>query len=127
MRKIILEKRIEMQKFKLEIKLHQIINPQILLLNQWVKLEKENQESVSRVVRKLSGISVRLPLVEGAKVLPFYLIFFLVISTYVMCVYIYIYIPFHLSLPPTFFLLVCAWVEIILLCVCVSAVSHLFF
>ncbi|KAF3958082.1 hypothetical protein CMV_016965, partial [Castanea mollissima] len=67
MRKIILEKRIEMQKFKLEIKLHQIINPQILLLNQWVKLEKENQESVSRVVRKLSGISVRLPLVEGAK------------------------------------------------------------
>ncbi|XP_065630200.1 QWRF motif-containing protein 7 isoform X2 [Quercus suber] len=67
MRKIILEKRIEMQKFILEIKLHQIINPQILLLNQWAKLEKKNQESVSRVVRKLSGISVRLPLVEGAK------------------------------------------------------------
>ncbi|KAM4075831.1 hypothetical protein ACJW30_12G018800 [Castanea mollissima] len=67
MRRIILEKRIEMQKFKLEIKLHQIINPQILLLNQWAKLEKKNQESVSRVVRKLSGISVRLPLVEGAK------------------------------------------------------------
>ncbi|XP_030936002.1 QWRF motif-containing protein 7 [Quercus lobata] len=67
LRKAILEKRIEMQKFKLEIKLHQIINPQILLLNQWAKLEKNNQESVSRVVRKLSGISVRLPLVEGAK------------------------------------------------------------
>ncbi|XP_050253920.1 QWRF motif-containing protein 7 isoform X2 [Quercus robur] len=67
LRKAILEKRIEMQKFKLEIKLHQIINPQILLLNQWAKLEKKNQESVSRVVRKLSGISVRLPLVEGAK------------------------------------------------------------
>ncbi|KAK9994986.1 hypothetical protein SO802_024689 [Lithocarpus litseifolius] len=67
MRKTILEKRIEMQKCKLEIKLHQIINPQILLLNQWAKLEKKNQESVSRVVRKLSGISVRLPLVEGAK------------------------------------------------------------
>ncbi|KAK7851696.1 qwrf motif-containing protein 7 [Quercus suber] len=49
MRKIILEKRIEMQKFILEIKLHQIINPQILLLNQWAKLEKKNQESVSRV------------------------------------------------------------------------------
>ena len=107
LRKAILEKRIEMQKFKLEIKLHQIINPQILLLNQWAKLEKKNQESVSRVVRKLSGISVRLPLVEGAKVLPFYLLFFGSIYVYYVCVYIYIYIyiPFHLSLPPTFFLL----------------------
>ena len=104
LRKAILEKRIEMQKFKLEIKLHQIINPQILLLNQWAKLEKKNQESVSRVVRKLSGISVRLPLVEGAKVLPFYLIFFGSIYD-MLSVCIYIYIPFHLSLPPTFFLL----------------------
>ena len=103
LRKAILEKRIEMQKFKLEIKLHQIINPQILLLNQWAKLEKKNQESVSRVVRKLSGISVRLPLVEGAKVLPFYLLFFGSIYVYYVCVHIYI--PFHLSLPPTFFLL----------------------
>ncbi|GMY07834.1 QWRF motif-containing protein 7 isoform X1 [Fagus crenata] len=68
MRKSILEKRIQMQKLKLEIKLHQIINPQIILLNQWAnKLEKRNQESVSRVARKLLGISVRLPLVQGAK------------------------------------------------------------
>lgn len=68
MRKSILEKRIQMQKLKLEIKLHQIINPQIILLNQWAnKLEKRNQESVSRVARKLLGKSVRLPLVQGAK------------------------------------------------------------
>ena len=100
LRKAILEKRIEMQKFKLEIKLHQIINPQILLLNQWAKLEKKNQESVSRVVRKLSGISVRLPLVEGAKVLPFYLLFFGSIYVYYVCVYIYSFS----SLPPTYFL-----------------------
>ena len=99
LRKAILEKRIEMQKFKLEIKLHQIINPQILLLNQWAKLEKKNQESVSRVVRKLSGISVRLPLVEGAKVLPFYLLFFGSIYVYYVCVYIYSFS----SLPPTYF------------------------
>ena len=100
LRKAILEKRVEMQKFKLEIKLHQIINPQILLLNQWAKLEKKNQESVSRVVRKLSGISVRLPLVEGAKVLPFYLLFFGSIYVYYVCVCIYSFS----SLPPTYFL-----------------------
>jgi hypothetical protein len=76
MRKSILEKRIQMQKLKLEIKLHQIINPQIILLNQWAnKLEKRNQESVSRVARKLLGISVRLPLVQGAKVILFSFLF----------------------------------------------------
>ncbi|PON53145.1 QWRF family [Trema orientale] len=67
MRNSIMEKRIELQKLKHEIKLYQILNPQILLLNQWAKLERRNQESVGKLVTKLSGISVKLPLIHGAK------------------------------------------------------------
>ncbi|XP_024028501.1 QWRF motif-containing protein 7 [Morus notabilis] len=61
------EKRIQLQKLTLEIKLYEILNPQILLLNEWTKLERRNQESVGKLVTKLSGLSVRLPLVRGAK------------------------------------------------------------
>lgn len=58
----------QMQKLKHEIKVYQILNPQIFLLNEWGKLDRKNQESVSRLVRKLSGISNTLPLVHDAKV-----------------------------------------------------------
>ena len=64
-----MEKKIELQGLKHEIKLYQILNPQILLLNEWAKLERRNQESVGKLVTKLSGISVKLPLIYGAKVL----------------------------------------------------------
>lgn len=64
-----MEKRIQVQKLKHDIKLYQILNPQILLLNDWAKLEGRNQESVGKLVTKLSGISVKLPLIHGAKVL----------------------------------------------------------
>ncbi|KAG6715795.1 hypothetical protein I3842_04G013800 [Carya illinoinensis] len=67
MRKTIVEKKIQMQRLKLEIKSYQIINPQMFLLNEWSRLERKNQESVSRLARKLLGLSVRLPLVQGAK------------------------------------------------------------
>lgn len=67
-RNFILEKRMQMQKLKHEIKVYQILNPQIFLLNEWGKLDRKNQESVSRLVRKLSGISNTLPLVHDAKV-----------------------------------------------------------
>ncbi|KAG7981747.1 hypothetical protein I3843_04G013300 [Carya illinoinensis] len=67
MRKTIVEKKIQMQRLKLEIKSYQIINPQMSLLNEWSRLERKNQESVSRLARKLLGLSVRLPLVQGAK------------------------------------------------------------
>ncbi|PON51031.1 QWRF family [Parasponia andersonii] len=67
MRNSIMEKRIELLKLKHEIKLYQILNPQILLLNEWSKLERRNQESVGKLVAKLSGISVKLPLIHGAK------------------------------------------------------------
>ncbi|GMN41008.1 hypothetical protein TIFTF001_010224 [Ficus carica] len=67
MRNSIVEKRLQVQKLKWEIKLYEILNPHILLLNEWTKLERRNQESVGKLVTKLSGISVRLPLIHGAK------------------------------------------------------------
>ncbi|KAM1029245.1 hypothetical protein COP1_041805 [Malus domestica] len=66
-RNFILDKRIQVQKLKHEIKVYQILNPQIFLLNEWGKLDKKNQESMSRLVRKLSGISNTIPLVNDAK------------------------------------------------------------
>ncbi|KAE8022343.1 hypothetical protein FH972_008148 [Carpinus fangiana] len=67
MRKSIVEMQIQMERVKLEIKVYQIINPQIFLLNKWAKLERRNQESVCRMTKKLSSLSIRLPLVHGAK------------------------------------------------------------
>ncbi|KAF3433165.1 hypothetical protein FNV43_RR24267 [Rhamnella rubrinervis] len=67
LRNSITEKRLQMQKLIHEIKLLQILKPQVVLLNQWTKLEKRNQESVGKLVNKLCGISIRLPLVNGAK------------------------------------------------------------
>ncbi|KAJ0043491.1 hypothetical protein Pint_17187 [Pistacia integerrima] len=66
MRNSILEKRIQVQKLKYEIKLCQILNPQIRLLNEWSQLDGKNCEAVSRVTRKLSALSVKVPF-EDAK------------------------------------------------------------
>lgn len=63
-----LEKRIQLDKLIHEIKLHQIIGPQLCLLNEWAKLEAKNHGAVSRVIRKLSAILGRVPLNEDAKV-----------------------------------------------------------
>ncbi|XVE56401.1 hypothetical protein DITRI_Ditri04bG0005900 [Diplodiscus trichospermus] len=62
-----LEKRILLQKLIHEIKLYQIVGPQVCLLNEWMKLEGKNYEAVSRVIRKLSAILVRVPLIQDAK------------------------------------------------------------
>lgn len=69
MRNRILEKRIEVEKLRREIKLCRIIFPQISLLKQWAKLDKRNQESVGSLASLLSTLSLRLPLLHGAKVL----------------------------------------------------------
>ncbi|XP_057475933.1 LOW QUALITY PROTEIN: QWRF motif-containing protein 7 [Actinidia eriantha] len=67
LRNSILEKRMQAQRLQHEIKLHEIINPQISLLKEWAQLETKNSEAVGRVTRKLSAISIRLPLVQEAK------------------------------------------------------------
>lgn len=68
MRNLILEKKIEVQKFQHEIKLCQIVNPQIRLLNDWAKLEGKNIEAVGRVTRKLSALCVKIPCDDDVQV-----------------------------------------------------------
>ncbi|KAE8710656.1 hypothetical protein F3Y22_tig00110319pilonHSYRG00071 [Hibiscus syriacus] len=62
-----LEKRILLEKLNHEIKLREIVGPQLRLLNEWLKLEAKNFEAVSRVIRKLSAILVRVPLIQETK------------------------------------------------------------
>ncbi|KAG7011507.1 QWRF motif-containing protein 7, partial [Cucurbita argyrosperma subsp. argyrosperma] len=50
-----------------EIKLYRIIFPQVTLLKQWAKLDKRNQESVGCLASVLSNLSLKLPLLHGAK------------------------------------------------------------
>ncbi|XP_038888647.1 QWRF motif-containing protein 7 [Benincasa hispida] len=68
MRNRILEKRIEVEKLRKEIKLYRIIFPQVSLLKQWAKLDKRNQESIGSLASVLSTLSLRLPLLHGAKI-----------------------------------------------------------
>ncbi|XP_038685808.1 QWRF motif-containing protein 7 [Tripterygium wilfordii] len=67
MRNSIKEKQIHLQKLKHNITLDQILLPQLYLLNEWAKLEGRNCEAVSRLATKLSGLSLKIPLVHGAK------------------------------------------------------------
>lgn len=68
MRNLILEKKIEVHKLQHEIKLCQIVNPQIRLLNDWAKLEGKNIEAVGRVTRKLSALCVKIPCDDDVQV-----------------------------------------------------------
>ncbi|XP_019200375.1 PREDICTED: QWRF motif-containing protein 7 [Ipomoea nil] len=67
MRKFIAEKRMKMQQLKHEIKLKRIFNSQGGLLKDWAKVEAKSSEAVGRVARKLSAISICLPLVDEAQ------------------------------------------------------------
>ena len=73
MRKSIVDERIELQRLKHEIKLLQIVKPEMSLLNEWAKMEKNYYEAVGKLATKLWAHATRLPLREGAKVyLNFY-------------------------------------------------------
>ncbi|OIT40326.1 PREDICTED: QWRF motif-containing protein 7 [Nicotiana attenuata] len=67
MRNFTAEKRIQVQKLKHEIKINRIMNSQGRLLREWQRLEVKNSEAVGRVARKLSAVSLCLPLVDGAE------------------------------------------------------------
>ncbi|KAK6132207.1 hypothetical protein DH2020_034027 [Rehmannia glutinosa] len=66
-RNLIVEKRILIQKLKHEMKLYQILKSEMRLLDEWWRIEPKNIAAVGRVVRKLSAISVCLPLVQNAE------------------------------------------------------------
>ncbi|XP_057804663.1 QWRF motif-containing protein 7 isoform X2 [Salvia miltiorrhiza] len=67
MRKLIVENRCEIEKVKQEMKLLHILSSEMGLLNEWSRIEARNVEAVGRVVRKLSAISLCLPLLEDAQ------------------------------------------------------------
>ncbi|XP_065871955.1 QWRF motif-containing protein 7 isoform X2 [Euphorbia lathyris] len=67
-RSVIVENRIEIQKMKHHMKLCGIIHRQMSLLNNWDKIESKNCEAVSRITRKVSALSLIMPLVDDAKV-----------------------------------------------------------
>ncbi|KAK4431661.1 QWRF motif-containing protein 7 [Sesamum alatum] len=66
-RNLMMEKRALIQKLKHQLKLYHVINSEMRLLNEWSRLEPKNVEAVGRVVRKLSAISLCLPLVQNAE------------------------------------------------------------
>ncbi|XP_060213060.1 QWRF motif-containing protein 7 [Lycium barbarum] len=67
MRNFTAEKKIQVQKLKHDIKVSRIMNSQGNLLREWQRLEVKNSEAVGRVARKLSAVSLCLPLVDGAE------------------------------------------------------------
>ncbi|KAK4353885.1 hypothetical protein RND71_026079 [Anisodus tanguticus] len=67
MRNFTAEKKIQVQKLKHDIKINRIMNSQGHLLREWQRLELKNSEAVGRVARKLSAVSLCLPLVDGAE------------------------------------------------------------
>ncbi|XP_043718040.1 QWRF motif-containing protein 7-like [Telopea speciosissima] len=67
LRNSILEKRLQIQKLKNDIKIIRIINPQIRILNQWEEIEKKNSEAVARIGRKLLASVTGIPLTDAAK------------------------------------------------------------
>lgn len=69
LRKIIIQKRIELQKVKHVMKLYKILDGQLHLLTEWGQLERRNQKSVARLTRKLSALSTMLPLTPSVKVI----------------------------------------------------------
>lgn len=76
MRKLSVENRCEIEKLKHGMKLYHILRSDMELLNQWWRIEAKNVEAVGRVVRKLSAVSLCLPLVQNATVLILYLFIF---------------------------------------------------
>ncbi|KAK7401439.1 hypothetical protein VNO78_12924 [Psophocarpus tetragonolobus] len=62
LRKMTIQKRIELRKVKHVMKLHQVLNGQLYLLAEWAQLDKRNQESIARLTRKLLTLSTLVPL-----------------------------------------------------------------
>ncbi|QHO17749.1 QWRF motif-containing protein [Arachis hypogaea] len=67
-RKMILQKRIELQNAKHVMKLYQIVIPQDSFLDEWAKLELRDQESYGGLERKLLALSTTMPLSRDLKV-----------------------------------------------------------
>nr|KYP41426.1 hypothetical protein KK1_037220 [Cajanus cajan] len=68
LRKITIQKRMELRKVKNVMKLYEILDGQLYLLTEWAQLERRNEDSIGRLTRKLSALSTILPLSHLVKV-----------------------------------------------------------
>ncbi|CAA0834559.1 QWRF motif-containing protein 7 [Striga hermonthica] len=66
-RNLMVKEKAMIQTLKHQMKVYNILNSELSLLNEWGKLEPKNSEAVGRMVRKLSAISLCLPLVQNAE------------------------------------------------------------
>ncbi|CAN0902507.1 Probable pectinesterase 29 [Linum grandiflorum] len=66
-RKRVMQKRMEIQRMKVEEKLSRMMRWQLSLLTEWGKTERKNVEAVSRVSRKLVAVSLTVPLLDDVK------------------------------------------------------------
>ncbi|KAG6420446.1 hypothetical protein SASPL_116973 [Salvia splendens] len=66
----IIQKKFQLQKEKLEMKLDYIIRSQIKALEAWANMEIQHSTAVSNTTNCLHSVVCKLPLVDGAKVEP---------------------------------------------------------
>ncbi|XXG66472.1 hypothetical protein AAC387_Pa06g0036 [Persea americana] len=67
LRNSVIEKRIQVQKLKAEIKLRGILSTQTHLLNEWERLDKRNLEAVTKSATIFRAACLNVPLVGGAR------------------------------------------------------------
>ncbi|XP_076930653.1 QWRF motif-containing protein 3-like [Bidens hawaiensis] len=63
----VLQKRLQMEKEKLEIKLNTIFHSQMKMLEAWKDMERRHTSDISMTKDCLEAIACRVPLIEGAK------------------------------------------------------------
>ncbi|XP_076883469.1 QWRF motif-containing protein 3-like [Bidens hawaiensis] len=66
----VLQKRLQMEKEKLEIKLNTIFHSQMKMLEAWKEMERRHTSDISTIKDCLEAIACRVPLIEGAKMDP---------------------------------------------------------
>ncbi|KAI9101437.1 hypothetical protein K1719_023919 [Acacia pycnantha] len=64
LRKRILEKKMGRQNVKHIMKMHQMVNPQLCLLDEWERMETKYEQHIKRLIRKLSALSICLPFLD---------------------------------------------------------------
>ncbi|KAG6385132.1 hypothetical protein SASPL_153960 [Salvia splendens] len=69
-RQSILQKKLQLQEEKLEMKLNYIIQSQMKALEVWANLERQYSSAISNTTDCLHSVVCKIPLVDGAKVEP---------------------------------------------------------
>nr|XP_016440937.1 PREDICTED: QWRF motif-containing protein 3-like [Nicotiana tabacum] len=70
LRQSVVQKKLQLQRQKLDMKLSSILHAQIKLLETWDSMERQHSSSVSKSIDGLQSAVCRVPLIEGATVEP---------------------------------------------------------